>query len=271
MVVRRVKLGQNYERDVVHDPRPSARVRPAATALIVQRPDDRRNHGGPFVLTFFDDNNDHLRTQVGLDTVQVAVESAVEVAAIRADDWQVVSEPFGSAPIISDDLLRQLLSVPTSIDGLFEYRPCCVRLRNGSWRDGVYIHDLETYLDLWSTVPGADRSDYELAFGEVVEIVDSPRRLPPPIANALYAAGESAMGGCYFVLVTRSGLRIPCQTGNFVDFVELPENVAPTDIVHVEPHADEARTASNPAKSLHIGWSVYDADGLDRRAPSSVG
>src|SRR5262249_22075950 len=115
----------------------------------------------------------------------------------------------------------------------------------------------ETYLDTWGSPPGGYRGDYEIDFGEIVEIDDSPRRLPPHLANVLYEAGESAMGGCYFTLVTRSGLRIPCSTGNFVDFLDLPDGVAPIDIVRVEPHADDARTASNPAHTPEIKWSIY--------------
>jgi hypothetical protein len=254
-VLRRAILGEHHERFVVNDPRRWAVERRAATSVIVQRLASRSRRD-PFVLMFFDGDNSSLRMQ-DCGTLALALEAAADVAAIRPEDWQIVSEPFGSAPMISAELLLQVTSVAPTRDGMFEYRPSRVRLRDGTWRDGVYVQDLETYLDEWGIPPGTSRGRYELAFGDVVEIADSPRRLPPHIAKALYDAGESAMGGCYFVLVTGAGLRIPCQTGNFVDFIDLPINVDPADIVRVEPHAKEARTASNAARTLDIRWSIY--------------
>jgi hypothetical protein len=257
-VVRRVELGPHHERDIYRDQRPRFPPPPAGSALIVQRPPGRERFGGGLHLLFLDIDGDLLGIHYGFDTLVRAYEAAAEAAEVRAEEWQVVSEPYGTAPVISDNLLQQLMSVPTSNTGMNEVRPCCVRLRDGSWRDCVYIEELEHHLDWDLEWPLSDREDAP-SFGDVVEIRESPRRLPPSIANALYDAGESAMGGSWFVLVTRSGQRIPCETAYWVDFIDLPEGVAPSDIVAAEPHADEARTSLNRVHALGTHWSVYEA------------
>jgi hypothetical protein len=63
------------------------------------------------------------------------------------------------------------------------------------------------------------------------------------------------MGGCFFVFVARDGRRISCDTGNAVDLIDLPNGVAPDDIVDIRPH--QRVPDGDRARSAEYAWSLY--------------
>ena len=94
-----------------------------------------------------------------------------------------------------------------------------------------------------------------LSIDLITSIAESRTRLPVDLANRMYAAGESAMGGCFFRLVLRDGSYLDCETGNPVDFPAWPAGVGPDDVVDLLPH--EGRM------SLHLpppsyAWALYE-------------
>ena len=155
-----------------------------------------------------------------------------------------------------DGVLRaQLHRVEPSSDGRCEYRPCRVRLRGGQVRDCVYVVEADRYILGWGIWPEDDPGKDSVRLEDVVEIDESPRRLPAPLANKLYAAGESGMGYVVFTLLLRDGRRVPCLTGNAVDFPTLPEGVTPDDVVDVLPHEGRGREEQG---TMHpYAWCLY--------------
>jgi hypothetical protein len=160
-----------------------------------------------------------------------------------------------SVPVISEELLRQLLDVEPSLDGEMEYRPCLVRLTDGQALDRVYVADAATYQGLWGIWPEFDPGKQTVPIDDVRRIEESPSRIPARLANKMYEAGESAMGACFFTLVLNDGRRVPCVTGNAVDFLELPAGVTPAMMVDLLPH--ERREASDPIRGADYIWCLY--------------
>jgi hypothetical protein len=70
-----------------------------------------------------------------------------------------------------------------------------VTLSDGSVRDRVYVQDAATWFEVWGVDPEDDDEKTLVDMEMILSIEDSPTRLPARFANALYAAGESAMGG----------------------------------------------------------------------------
>jgi hypothetical protein len=136
-------------------------------------------------------------------------------------------------PVVSHEVRRQLERITPSFDGVCEYRPCRVRLGSGRMRDFVYVVEAEPYMRAWGVWPEDDEAKVSIAMGDVVEVQESPNRLPVELANKLYDAGESAMGSTVFTAVLRDGRRLTYATGNAVDFPSLPPGVEGGDIVDV--------------------------------------
>lgn len=140
-------------------------------------------------------------------------------------------------PETGEDILGQLHRVRPSRDGDIEYRPCRILLKDGSTLDHVYVVEAEQYIRLWGSWPKHDVAKSDVSLNEITRIEESPQRLPAPLATKMYQAGESATGGCFFVLVLRDGRRLPYATGNAVDFLEYPPRVSQDDVVELLPHA----------------------------------
>ena len=123
--------------------------------------------------------------------------------------------------------------------------------------DFVYVQEAET----WSRVWLWDRRIPEgaLTVDSVLSISESPRRLPVELANRLYAEGETGMGYYAFALVLRSGREVPCLTGNAVDFMDLPADLDPRDVVDVRigtRYLDESESGCGGVGK----WCFYAAD-----------
>jgi hypothetical protein len=95
---------------------------------------------------------------------------------------------------------------------------------------------------------------------EVEGIEESPSRLPAMLANKMYEAGESAMGGCFFTLFLSDARRRPCETGNAVDFVDLPSGVSPEMIIDLLPHEGRNRDTGSWGTGPNIMPAAHGAD-----------
>ena len=131
---------------------------------------------------------------------------------------------------------QQLAAIPSSIDGICEYRPCQVTLVSDDVVDRVVILEADSYLTAWGVWPADDPAKQSVAIEEVTQIADSPVRLPAGLANQLYVAGESGMGYVVYTVVLRDGRHLPFVTGNLVDFPALPRGVGTGNIVDVLAH-----------------------------------
>lgn len=173
-----------------------------------------------------------------------------------------IGDPERGYPRIPRNLYEQLLAVEPSIDGTdpaLHYRPCLVRLANGSDHFRVYVQEARPWGEQWGVWPDEDTGKSEVAIGDVVEISASPMRLPPNLATKMYDAGESGMGYCRFTLVLADGNHLACTTGNAVDFVDLPDGVTPDDIVDLLPH----ELTGQVVEGSSYAWCLYELPALD--------
>ena len=139
---------------------------------------------------------------------------------------------------------------------LITYRPCQIQLNNGEILDAVYVIGVQEYLNVWGIWLDLDYEKRQVDLAKVVKISESPLRLPPEIANKIYAAGESGMGYHVFTLVFRDGSNQPVRCGNAVDFVKLHQDKTMTDIVDVLPHKglDEATAEA----TIDYYWCLFE-------------
>ena len=137
---------------------------------------------------------------------------------------------------ISDIQKEQLLRVTPSKDWSMEYRPCQVTLKNGETVDKVYVQEEQSYIKTWVVMPHEDPGKRYILIEDVIEIKESPSRLPPDLANKIYDAGESGMGYCLYKLILDDGHTIDTCTGNAVDFPPLPRGYTTRNIKDVLPH-----------------------------------
>ncbi|MEK7448085.1 MAG: hypothetical protein AAB019_01235 [Planctomycetota bacterium] len=172
-------------------------------------------------------------------------------------------------PKITPLLLEQLKKVKPSRDEFgtgIEYYPCKVTLKDGSSFDRVYVQESESYITHWGVWPKEDNHKKSIPITEVVQIEESPFRLPAKLANKMYKAGESGMGYCVFTLVLEDGEKLPCVTGNAVDFPNLPPDVNPSMIIDLLPHKGREELQDGRGRSLldqykHVSdyyWCLYE-------------
>ncbi len=164
-------------------------------------------------------------------------------------------------PTIGAELWRQLERIPASSDGVCQYRPCRVQLASGEVRDFVYVVDAARYIRVWGVWPEDDTAKASVTVADVVEVEESPHRLPVELADKLYEAGESGMGYTAFTVVLRDGRRLPYVTGNAVDFPWLPAGVTSEDIVDVLPHEGRDAFKDRPIRpedgTAPYAWCLY--------------
>jgi hypothetical protein len=155
---------------------------------------------------------------------------------------------------LSPTIRQQLASIEPSIAGELKYYPCAARLSNGESLACVYVVCDEPYLKMWGVYPENDRGKNWVRVENLVEVVDSPYRLPANFATELYQHGESGMGYTIFTVVFSDGSRQAYVTGNAVDFIRYPEGKGPGDIAKVLPH--EGRNAERMNAPQYY-WCLY--------------
>lgn len=181
--------------------------------------------------------------------------SGIDSDEIYARDREVLKE----VPVIDRELAGQLMHVEPSRDRELTYRPCRIRLRDGSVLDRVAIVEAEPYIQKWGSWPQHEEGRRYVSIAEVVQIEETACRLPARVATKLYEAGESRMGAFLFTLVLRDGRHINGSSGSCVDFTDLPDGVAPREIVDVIAH-EQADLAAGGAGCPDFSWCLYRAE-----------
>jgi len=137
------------------------------------------------------------------------------------------------------------------------YYPALVTLRTGELRDAVYLCPAAQWFEKWGVWPEEDTGKKSVPLEEVADLEESPSRLPRELAETIYAAGERGMGYHLFQLTFRDGSVVSFGTGNAVDFLDLPPDRSPRDIVAVTPHAGR----EDPTKrcALDYAWCLFSS------------
>ena len=120
----------------------------------------------------------------------------------------------------------------------------------------VYVQEGAAWIRLWGTWPWeyGGWGDQYLPFNQVREIRESRWRLPIELAERMYGAGESRMGGFDFVLVLRDGRELVYSTGNLFDFLTFPEGVGPSDVADLRPHEGVVEIARGAWRGDRTMW-----------------
>jgi hypothetical protein len=155
---------------------------------------------------------------------------------------------------ISKRQKEQLQSITPSTNGIVNYYPCEVTLRNGNRIDNVYLVEASSYLKTWGLMPDEDPGKKFVLIEEVDKLRDSRNRLQPAFANKLYKAGESGMGYCVFKLVFDNGQTLDVVSGNAIDFVPVPAGFTTNNIKDVLPHEGSRKEF---IKGLSYNWCLY--------------
>ncbi len=137
------------------------------------------------------------------------------------------------------------------------YYPCQVTLTDGSIIDNVYIMDLQVYLRTWVIMPDKDKAKQYILIEDVVDIRDSPNRLPVKLANKLHNAGESGMGYIIFKILYDDGSLMDTSNGSAVDFVPSPNGLTTENIIDVLPHQG---SRDNFVRPLKYYWCLYNRE-----------
>lgn len=161
-------------------------------------------------------------------------------------------------PKLPATLRAELLAVAPSVDGTLLYRPCRLVLSTGAVVERAYVQEAAAYHRHWGVWPEEDRAKQSVPLADVAAIEPSPHRLPADIATRLYEAGESGMGYCVFTLVLRDGRPLGRVTGNAVDFVALPADVRPSDIIDVQPGVGPRDGTG--LRTAQYAWCLYEEE-----------
>ena len=157
-------------------------------------------------------------------------------------------------PSLPDRLRAQLEAVEPSGGGYEPvYAPCEVVLRDGSVRDRVYLCEAQPWFDHWGVWPDDDPGKSSVAINDVMEVRDSPSRLPARFANELYQAGESGMGYTIFTVHFDDGASAAYLTGNAVDFITYPGGQGTSNVVRVSPHEGRDAYQAGP----EYAWCLF--------------
>lgn len=165
---------------------------------------------------------------------------------------------------IGEDLFEKLIRVEPSVaDDIrrIEYRPCKITLLDGRSFDRVYVQNANPFRLYWGNWPDEDQGKKFLLIENIGNIEESPVRLPANLANKMYKAGESSMGGCVFTLVLNNGKKLTYSTGNVVDFLNLPPGVNPNMIKDLLPHVGKEVFRDRLPREFERGaeyfWCLY--------------
>ena len=164
-------------------------------------------------------------------------------------------------PLLNKQLDTAWRTIAPSHCDIVEYRPCFVRLKNGTTLDCVYVLPAQSYIDSWGCWPEDDPGKQHVSVADVIELGESRYRLPPEIATKIYGAGESGMGYAVFTLVFDDATEQAYVTGNAVDFVTLPRDKTGTNIIEVIPH----KRSTTLIEGLDYHWCLFGAGESNRK------
>ena len=151
---------------------------------------------------------------------------------------------------ISKALFIKLKSIPPNLSN---YYPCKVTLKNGQMIDCVYVVELQTYVKTWGKYPNENDGKTMVSIDDVVEIEESPARLPNQIANKLYKAGETGMGYTIATFIFKDGTKQSLINAH--DFIEYPSGKNKDDVRDVLPH--KGQKDSNLKDGPNFYYCIY--------------
>jgi hypothetical protein len=129
------------------------------------------------------------------------------------------------------------------------------QLLGGISKECVYVVESSEYIRKWGVWPNQDSGKREVKIEDVIEIQESPCRLPARFAQSLYAAGESGMGYLVFGIRYRDGSFSYHIAGNAVDFVNIPAGKTIDEIESVVPHA--GRDQQDLFRAPNYAWCLH--------------
>jgi hypothetical protein len=134
-----------------------------------------------------------------------------------------------------------------------KYFPCSVKLADGQELSCVYIIDAAEHANRKGELP-LDFYPNPIPIEQVVDISESPNRLPQPLAQQLYDQGESGMGTYFFTVEFSNGAQLFYTAGSLLDFIDPPAGLKAGDAVRVIPHQ---ALSSDHSSGLSYRWCIY--------------
>ena len=132
---------------------------------------------------------------------------------------------------LSPKLQKQLNQIEPTPDPDMIMYPCRVKMKNG---DGPILVE------------------------DVVDIQESPYRMPTRFAKLLYDAGEASMGSWRYTANFRDGSERAYYNNDLVfDFIAAPAGMTNKDIISVEPHVTRATTRRERGRALEYRWGLH--------------
>ena len=156
------------------------------------------------------------------------------------------------APISPDQILLLEKIVPSIYYGQ-KYYPCAVRLEDGQEFACVYIINAAEHANRRGELP-LDFYPDPIPIEKVVDIMESPYRLPQQLAQELYNQGESAMGAFIFTVEFSNRRQLSYSTGGLVDFLEIPNGLKANEIIKVIP---QKALPKNHGTEMSYRWCIY--------------
>lgn len=151
-------------------------------------------------------------------------------------------------------LHEKLKKIVPSQDYGIRYFPCMITLKNGQQRDYVYIVEQQSYINNWGVYPENDSGKSSILIDDIIDLKESPSRLPPIFANEIYEGGETGMGYTIFTVVFNDGSRKSFLAGNAIDFITYPEGKSQADIKEI---CSGGRDTPNLIYIPDYYWCIY--------------
>jgi hypothetical protein len=131
--------------------------------------------------------------------------------------------------------------------------PCSARMLNGATCECVYFVEIACFKQLFRGLgPESMRSLLWISGQEVIDIEESPARLPARFANKIYQAGEH-WGSYSFTLIFSWWCRPDYLVGGFIDFLTYPSGRRPADVKEVILYRRHKR--ATPVRQAY--WCVF--------------
>jgi hypothetical protein len=96
------------------------------------------------------------------------------------DSSETQTKRYSALPQHIRDALN---GIEPSWDGDLAYFPCRVVLKDGRVGDNVYIVAEQPYIRMWGIYPEDDRGKSSIRIEDLIEVNESPIRLPAKFAN----------------------------------------------------------------------------------------
>ncbi len=159
---------------------------------------------------------------------------------------------------LSPKLQNQLNQIEPTPDPDMIMYPCRVKMKNGDGHSCVYIADAQDYIDVLRIWPEDQPGDGPILVEDVVDIQESPYRMPTRFAKLLYDAGEASMGSWRYTANFRDGSERAYYNNDLVfDFIAAPAGMTNKDIISVEPHVTRATTRRERGRALEYRWCLH--------------